>query len=114
MTTVTVSTQTKQTVTTSHQAKPSVSVYRKGDTGDSAYQSYLNTTEDNPVLTEAEWIASMGGLSKATIEDINTGTESAKYIVPSALAGSAYRRIFIQTEEPTAPQNGDLWIVKRV
>lgn len=27
----------------------------KGDTGKSAYQSYLDTTTDNPVLTEAEW-----------------------------------------------------------
>lgn len=27
----------------------------KGDTGKTAYQSYLDTTTDNPVLTEAEW-----------------------------------------------------------
>jgi hypothetical protein len=32
-----------------------------GPTGKSAYQSYLGTTEDNPVLTEAEWIESLHG-----------------------------------------------------
>ena len=29
----------------------------KGDTGKSAYQSYLDTTADNPKLTEAQWSA---------------------------------------------------------
>lgn len=114
MTTVTVSTQARQTVTVVAQPAQTVDTYRKGDTGKSAYQSYLDTTDDDPVLTEEEWIDSMGSLVKATTEEINTGTESAKYIVPSALAGSAYRRTFIQTEEPTAPKDGDLWIVKRV
>lgn len=28
----------------------------KGDTGKSAYQSYLETTTDNPVLSEADWV----------------------------------------------------------
>jgi hypothetical protein len=27
----------------------------KGNNGKSAYQSYLDTTTDNPILTETEW-----------------------------------------------------------
>lgn len=33
----------------------------KGDSGKSAYQSYLDTTIDDPVLSESEWIASLHG-----------------------------------------------------
>ena len=33
----------------------------KGDKGDSAYQIYLNTTSDNPKLSEEEWLASLTG-----------------------------------------------------
>lgn len=33
----------------------------KGDSGKSAYQSYLDTTTDDPVLSESEWIASLHG-----------------------------------------------------
>ena len=32
-----------------------------GVTGKSAYQSYLDTTSDNPVLSESDWIASLHG-----------------------------------------------------
>lgn len=32
-----------------------------GDDGKSAYQSYLDTTSDNPKKTEAEWVASLKG-----------------------------------------------------
>lgn len=32
-----------------------------GQDGKSAYQSYLDTTSDNPVLSEADWIASLYG-----------------------------------------------------
>lgn len=33
----------------------------KGDSGKSAYQSYLDTTTDDPVLSESEWIESLHG-----------------------------------------------------
>jgi hypothetical protein len=32
-----------------------------GQPGKSAYQSYLDTTSDNPKLSEADWIASLHG-----------------------------------------------------
>jgi len=111
MTKVTVSIQPKQKVTVTQQAKPSVSVYRKGDTGESAYELAVKLGYEG---TEEEWINSMGALQKATVSEINAGTEATKYISPLSLAGSLYRRTFIQTEEPTAPKDGDIWIVKRV
>lgn len=58
--------------------------------------------------------AKLDGISAATTEEINAGTEAAKYVAPSALAGSLYRRVHIQTDEPVAPSEGDLWIVKRI
>lgn len=38
----------------------------QGNTGNSAYQSYTLTTDDVPVLTEAEWVASLHGDIGAT------------------------------------------------
>jgi hypothetical protein len=58
MTTVTVSLQTKQKVTTSQQAKPSVSVYRKGDTGDAGESAYDYAVRVNDYTgTEEEYYA---------------------------------------------------------
>ena len=37
----------------------------KGDAGKSAYQSYLDTTTDNPPMTEAEWSNQIGDINEA-------------------------------------------------
>ena len=39
---------------------------QNGSNGKSAYQSYLDTTSDDPVKTEAEWIASLNGTVDTT------------------------------------------------
>lgn len=46
----------------------------KGDTGKSAYQSYLDTTTDSPKLTEAEWADTIGSFA-TLIHTITYGTE---------------------------------------
>ena len=37
----------------------------KGDEGKSAYQSYLDTTTDNPPMSEAEWANQIGNINSA-------------------------------------------------
>ena len=63
----------------------------KGDTGDtgpqgsagkSAYQSYVDTTSDNPVLTEVQWIASLHGQDGADGQDGQDGTNGADGVTP--------------------------------
>ena len=51
-------------------------------------------------------------LGIATSAEINAGVSNAKSITPLGIAGSLYRKVYIQTLEPTAPVEGDLWIVK--
>lgn len=46
----------------------------KGVNGKSAYQSYLDTTTDNPKLTEAEWADTIGSFA-TLIHTITYGTE---------------------------------------
>ena len=46
----------------------------KGVNGKSAYQSYLDTTTDDPKLTEAEWADTIGSFAKL-IHTITYGTE---------------------------------------
>lgn len=41
-----------------------------GPHGDSAYQSYLNTTTDNPPMTEAEWVESLKGDPAEIAEEV--------------------------------------------
>ena len=48
---------------------------------------------------------------EATPLEVSAGTGS-KYVSPAALAGSIYRRIYIQAQEPADPLEGDLWIIK--
>lgn len=45
----------------------------KGDNGKGAYQSYLDTTDDNPKLTEKEWADTIGSFAKL-IKTIVYGT----------------------------------------
>lgn len=47
----------------------------KGDNGKSAYQSYLDTTSDNPVLSEEEWASSRSKVTEityGTTEELDT------------------------------------------
>lgn len=47
----------------------------KGDNGKSAYQSYLDTTSDNPVLSEEEWASSRSKITEityGTTEELDT------------------------------------------
>lgn len=41
-----------------------------GPQGDSAYQSYLDTTTDNPPMTEAEWVESLKGNPAEIAEEV--------------------------------------------
>ena len=68
MTIVSVNTQPTQEVIVTVQPSITVEVYRKGDSGKSAYQSYLDTTNDDPVLTEEVWAADVvyGSTEKKT------------------------------------------------
>ena len=43
-----------------------------GDPGPSAYETYLETTSDDPVLSQAEWAASRGAVASADISDSTT------------------------------------------
>ena len=47
---------------------------------------------------------------QATSADVDTGTENSKVLTPANLAGSIYRKVYIQTATPSAPVTGDLWI----
>jgi hypothetical protein len=118
MTTVTVSTQARQTVTVVAQPSETVNTYRKGDPGEQGEKGDPFIYEDFTPEQLADLKGEQGdpgpNLQVATVSEVNAGTEVEKYISPLALAGSAYRRTFIQTEEPIAPKDGDLWIVKRV
>lgn len=42
----------------------------KGSAGKSAYQSYLDTTTDNPKKSESEWVASLKGASGVTMQEV--------------------------------------------
>lgn len=46
----------------------------KGDKGKDAYQSYLDTTDDNPKLTEKEWADTIGSFA-SLIKAVVYGTE---------------------------------------
>jgi len=68
----------------------------KGDTGSSAYQSYLDTTTDNPVKTEQEWSTPIKGdtgdsayqsyLNTTTDNPVMTEGEWAASIIANAIA----------------------------
>jgi len=45
-----------------------------------------------------------------TSAEINAGTEISKFLTPATIAGSLYRKVYIQTATPTSPVAGDLWI----
>jgi len=47
---------------------------------------------------------------QATSAEVNTGTEISKVLTPAVIAGSLYRKIYIQTATPSSPVTGDLWI----
>ena len=54
-------------------------------TGKSAYESYLETTKDNPKLSEEEWVASLTGDS-AYEDYLKTTTDNPKKTLPEWLA----------------------------
>ena len=47
---------------------------------------------------------------QATSAEINTGTQASKVVTPANIAGSLYRKVYIQTATPSSPVAGDLWI----
>jgi len=47
---------------------------------------------------------------QASAAETNTGTEISKFVTPAGIAGSLYRKVYIQTATPSAPMAGDLWI----
>ena len=47
----------------------------QGETGPSAYQSYLNTTEDFPPKSEAEWVESLKGADGLNGKDGDNGSD---------------------------------------
>lgn len=65
-----------------------VSAVGAGPVGPSAYQSYVDTTSDDPVLSEAAWIESLGGGGGGTWGSI-TGTLSDQTDLQAALDGKA-------------------------
>ena len=46
----------------------------------------------------------------ASYTEINTGTETSKFVSPVAIAASLYRKVYIQSGTPSTPVAGDLWI----
>lgn len=54
-------------ITAGVRSRVSTIVLHTGTPGRSAYQSYVQTTTDAPVLTEAEWSAPGGGGAAATL-----------------------------------------------
>ena len=54
-------------ITAGVRSRVSTLVLHTGTPGKSAYQSYVDTTTDDPVLTEAEWSAPGEGGSSATL-----------------------------------------------
>ena len=65
----------------------------KGSKGDSAYESYVSTTTDNPVLSEQQWVDSLK-INSATVETIvvvtqeqydslNPKSDTTLYIIPT-------------------------------
>ena len=70
-------------ITAGVRSRVSTLVLHTGPPGKSAYQSYLDTTTDDPVLTEAEWSAGGGGGAGFEIT-ITGGTASA------TIGGSPY------------------------
>lgn len=76
-------------------------VVAEGQQGISAYQSYVNTTSDNPVLTEQEWEASLHArqLQSDWNQSDNTQGDFIKN-KPTLFSGS-YTDL---TDKPTIPQ----------
>lgn len=76
-------------------------VLAEGQQGISAYQSYVNTTSDNPVLTEQEWEASLHArqLQSDWNQSDNTQGDFIKN-KPTLFSGS-YTDL---TDKPTIPQ----------
>ncbi len=80
--------------------------------GLTAYQLAVNHGFEG---SEEEWLISLVGSDgyippKSTYSELNTGTDDIKYITPLALSSSLYRRIYIQSNTPITPIEGDLWI----
>ena len=53
-----------------------------GQDGKSAYQSYLDTTSDNPVLSESDWIASLHGTNGTNGINGTNGTNGTDGVTP--------------------------------
>jgi hypothetical protein len=89
----------------------------QGEVGASAYQSYLNTTEDFPPMSEADWVNSLSGIDGAdgidgidgnNGSDGSDGSDGSGSQGPQGDPGDA-----ICAETPTAPTTGErgkLWI----
>ena len=100
MTIVSVNTQPTQEVVVTVQPPVTVEVYRKGDIGKSAYQSYLDTTSDDPVLSEEVWAAAtqiFGTTEKKTGIDagyLNEMSITNDYLYICVLGGTAGEAIW--------------------
>lgn len=89
----------------------------QGDTGKSAYQSYLDTTEDRFPLSEADWVESLKGIDGvdgkdgAAGENGQDGSGSDGLQGPQGPKGDTGDAICAETElAPTSGERGKLWI----
>ena len=84
-----------------------------GTNGKSAYQSYLDTTTDNPVLTEEQWIASLHGQDGQNGSNGSNGVNGQDGITPHIdstskhwMIGSTDTNIVAEGQDGTNGTNG--------
>lgn len=96
-------------------SKACSTVVEKGDPGKSAYQSYLDTTTDNPKLTEAEWSSSITRIIQIKIiSDITVLTIAnaiATLTIPIELNGSKLIRAEMAVKNPSS--SGEVSVMVR-
>ena len=76
-------------------------VLAEGQQGMSAYQSYVNTTSDNPVLTEQEWEASLHARQSQSDWNQSDNTQGDFIKNKPTLFSGSYTDL---TDKPTIPQ----------
>lgn len=84
-------------------------------TGKSAYESYLETTKDNPKLSEEEWVASLIGDS-AYEDYLKTTTDNPKKTLPEWLAshkgekGDSAYQVYLRTTTDNPKKSETEWL----
>jgi hypothetical protein len=95
-----------------------------GPAGPSAYQSYRNTTTDNPIKTEAEWIESLHGQTGAQgitphidpstkrwmIGDLDTSVLAEGINGQDGSTGKSAYELYVESVQQGEPLSQEAWL----